>query len=175
VDGKAMLLRAVDAALGSAADPVIVVTGHEADRVTALVGDRAVRVIHNAAFAEGIASSIRRGIAAVPDDCDGAVILLGDMPAITSDHVDRLIAAFRPQAGHGIILPVVGTRRGNPVLWARRYFKDLMALSGDVGGRRLFERFADAVCTVDMDDDPAALHDVDTPDMLAGKGPTGAN
>lgn len=170
VAGKPMVAHAVDAALACRADPVIVVTGHEADRVTAALGDRPVRLVHNAAYGEGIAASIRRGIAEVPDVCDGALIFLGDMPGITAAHVDRLLDAFRPTQGQAIVLPAIDGRRGNPVLWARRYFRDLLDLTGDTGGRQLLERFACELCLVSMEDmngGTAVLQDVDTPEALA--------
>ncbi|MCW5718087.1 MAG: XdhC family protein [Bauldia sp.] len=165
VGGTPMVARAVDAALASVARPVVVVTGHEPGRVAAALGGRSVTLAHNAAFATGIASSIRTGIEALPNGVDGAVIVLADMPFLTGAAIDRLIAAFDPAVGRSICVPSRDGRRGNPVLWGRAFFAELSALAGDSGGRQLFERHAGAMVEVAVEG--GALEDVDTPEALA--------
>lgn len=165
VDDRPLVAHAVDAALASRCDPVIVVTGHAADGVTAALGDRPVRLAHAADWAEGLSASLRAGLRAVPDACDGVLVALGDMPAVPAASMDRLLDAFRPVEGQAIVVPMAEGRRGNPVVWARRYFDDLMAVRGDKGGRDLLRLYAHEVCTVDLDDG-GVLVDVDTPDAL---------
>lgn len=160
VAGIPIVARVVDAALASRADPVIVVTGFEGRAVSDVLGDRPVVVVHNADFASGLSSSLRCGIEAVPAAADGAIVCLGDMPRLTAAHLDRLMDAFDVDAGRAICVPVYKGRRGNPVLWARRYFDEILALRGDVGARALIDAHADAVRWVDTDDD-AVLADVD--------------
>jgi molybdenum cofactor cytidylyltransferase len=165
VDGKPMVRRAVEAALASAAAPVFVVLGHDAHRLrTALRGCK-VHFVDNPDFAEGMSTSLRRGLAALPDDADGAVVLLGDMPRIDQAAIDRLIAAFDPDEGRSICVPVWNGKRGNPVLWARRYFSEMADIAGDVGARHLIGEHGDQVAEVPMPDD-AALVDIDTPEAL---------
>jgi molybdenum cofactor cytidylyltransferase len=101
----------------------------------------------------------------VPANCDGAIVLLGDMPEISSSLIDRMIAAFSPADGRMICVAVHENKRGNPVLWARRFFPDIEALSGDVGARELIAAHEELVC--DVDADGAVLRDIDTPAALA--------
>jgi molybdenum cofactor cytidylyltransferase len=88
------------------------------------------------------------------------------MPFLKPSHIDRLIAAFAPEQKRAIIVPVKGGQRGNPTLWARCFFAEMMGLEGDMGGRNLITRHADQVFEVAMEDD-AVLADIDTPDALA--------
>ena len=166
LDGAPLVARAVDAALASRAAPVLVVVGHDAERVRAALGDREVTIVENARFAEGLSSSLRTGVAALPPGVDGAVVLLADMPRVGAHHVDRLIAAFDPRAGRTICVPTHRARRGNPVLWGAAFFAEIAGLAGDVGARTLIDRHPAHTALVEMADD-AVLRDVDTPAELA--------
>jgi molybdenum cofactor cytidylyltransferase len=165
VDGQAMVARVVDAALASGARPVVVVTGHQPELVTAALADRAVSIAHNPDYAEGLSASLRAGLLALPADIDGAVVLLGDMPRVSPRHVDRLIAAFNPLEGRAICVPTFRGKRGNPVLFARRFFAAMGRLKGDVGARHLIGENAELVAEVAMEDD-AIFVDIDTPQAL---------
>ena len=165
VDGRPMVAHAVDAALASRADPVIVVTGHEADRVGRALAGRTVTLVHNPDYADGLSRSLRAGLAALPAAVDGAVVCLGDMPRVSAALIDRLIAAFAPADGRAIIVPTHAGRRGNPLVWARRYFAEMATLDGDIGARPLLRRHGDQVAEVAVDDS-AVLVDVDTAEML---------
>jgi len=167
IDGVPMVARVVDAALASQARPVVVVTGNEADRVKQALKGRDVAFVHNPDFAEGLSSSVKRGIAAVPGTCDGALVCLGDMPRVTSADLDRLIATFNPVEGRAICVPVRDGKRGNPVLWARRFFGEMQELAGDVGAKHLIGAHGEAVAEVTMEGD-GVLIDIDTPNALAG-------
>lgn len=161
VDGGAMVCRAADAALGSRCVQTLVVTGHQAPEVESALGARPVSLVRNPDYADGMATSLRCGLRALPRDLDGVVVLLGDMPGITASHVDRLLAAF-DLAAPAIVAPERGGRRGNPVLWPVRHFGEMMALEGDQGARALLGRYGDNLLTVPIDDD-AIFADVDTP------------
>jgi molybdenum cofactor cytidylyltransferase len=165
VDGKPLVRRVADAACASRCRPVMVVTGFAEEAIVAALGGAPVSLAHNADHACGLSTSLRRGLAALPVDVDGALILLADMPWIGAADIDRLIAAFDP-ADPRIVVPVRGGRRGNPVLWPRRHFAAIRALSGDSGARELLAQHAAEVSAVDFDDD-AIFADVDTPaDLL---------
>jgi molybdenum cofactor cytidylyltransferase len=165
LDGKKLVRIATEQALASKASEVIVVTGHQADLVEQALAGLKVKFVRNPDFAGGLASSVKSGIAAVSDEADGAVICLGDMPLIDAPLIDRLIETFAPDRGHLIAVPVSEGRRGNPVLWSRRFFKELMTLDGDVGARHLIAKHSEAVAEVPVDGHSAFL-DIDTPQAL---------
>jgi molybdenum cofactor cytidylyltransferase len=167
IGGKPLIRIAAEQALASSAKPVIVVTGHQRERVEAALADLPVRLVHNPDFADGLATSVKAGITAVPANADGAVICLGDMPQVDADLIDRLIAAFAPEQGALAVIPTIGGKRGNPVLWSRRFFPDLMTIEGDVGARNLIARYGEAVVEVPVTGQ-AALTDIDTPEALEG-------
>jgi len=164
--GRKPLVRLVtEQALASKAHDVIVVTGHQAELVEKALAGLDVKFVRNPDFAEGLASSVKAGVAAVPDDADGAVICLGDMPMISAQLIDHLIEAFAPDRGNLIAVPVSDGRRGNPVLWSRRFFNELMSLDGDIGARHLIARHGEAVAEVAVEGFGAFL-DIDTPQAL---------
>ena len=163
IGGAPMVRRVVEAALASQARPVLVVTGHMAAEVTAALAGLDATCVANPDYATGLASSLKAGIAALPPSCDGALILLGDMPRIVPDHLDALTAAF---AADTIVVPVHAGRQGNPVLWPARLFPELLGLDGDAGAKRLIAAYAARVREVDLGSD-AIFADVDTPEALA--------
>jgi molybdenum cofactor cytidylyltransferase len=167
IGGRPLARIAAEQALASRAKPVIVVTGHERERVEAALKGLPVRLVHNPDFAQGLGGSVRAGIAAVPGEADGAIVCLGDMPQVDAALIDRLIAAFAPEQGALAVVPTIDGQRGNPVLWSRRFFPDLMAIEGDVGARHLIGRYGEAVVEVPVTG-KGALVDIDTPEALKG-------
>jgi molybdenum cofactor cytidylyltransferase len=165
LNGKALVRIVTEQALASKAQGVIVVTGHQADQVEKALAGLKVKFVRNGDFADGLASSVKTGIAAVPADADGAVVCLGDMPLIDAHLIDRLIETFAPDRGNLIAVPVSDGRRGNPVLWSRRFFGELMTLDGDIGARHLIARHGEAVAEVPVEGHGAFL-DIDTPQAL---------
>lgn len=164
-DGTPMVTRVVDNVLSSHARPVVVVTGYEHERVDAALAGRAVLTAHAEGFAEGLSSSLKAGLAALPPDTEGVVICLGDMPLVSGAMIDRLIAAFDPEGERAIVMPTFRGKQGNPMLWAREFFSDMMQITGDVGARHLVGQHPDRVAEVEMADD-AVLRDFDTTDAL---------
>jgi molybdenum cofactor cytidylyltransferase len=165
LSGKKLVRIATEQALASKASEVIVVTGHQAELVEQALNGLKVKFVRNPDFAGGLASSVKAGISAVSASVDGAVICLGDMPLIDAQLIDRLIEAFAPDRGNLIVVPVAEGRRGNPVLWSRRFFSELMTLDGDIGARHLITKHGEAVAEVPVEGDSAFL-DIDTPQAL---------
>lgn len=165
LDGQPLVTRVVDTLLATAARPIVVVTGHEADRVRAALSGRDVQFCHNPDYADGMSTSLCAGIAVLGSEIDGALICLGDMPRVRPAHIEALLGAFDPADGRAVVVPMHKGRRGNPVLWAARLFPELRTLTGDVGARALLQRHAQVLCTVPMDDD-GVLIDVDTAEAL---------
>ena len=165
VNGKPMVRHTAEAALASHAGPVIVVTGHAGGGVAEALAGLDVRLVNNPDFAEGLSTSLKRGLNALPQDCDGAAVLLGDMPGVSGALIDRLIAGFDPAGGRAICVATRHGKRGNPVIWARRFFPEMMAIEGDVGARALIGLYGELVCEVEAADD-SPLTDIDTPEAL---------
>ncbi len=168
VDGVRLVERAVRAALQSRCTRVVVVTGWQADQVEAaiaqLAAEKPVTVVRNPDYAQGISSSLRCALGALPPAIDGALVQLADMPWIDPGHIDRLIDAF--DAGRpSIVAPVRDGRRGHPVLWPKQFFSAIGALSGDVGARQLLQGAACEVHAVPFDTE-AIFEDIDTPAEL---------
>lgn len=146
--------------------PMIIVTGHEQERVRdaldRMLGEtNDMTFVHNPNYASGMASSLHAGLRALPNNVDGVVIALADMPLVESRHVEKLLEAFEGRAS--ICVPMVGERRGNPTLWGSSFFKLMYSCEGDIGARALLIEHAERVRKVSFDD-AATLTDIDTPE-----------
>jgi len=168
IGGVPLVRRTVEAATKSRASSVIVVTGHQAELVSAALAGTDVEIVRNPDYAEGLSTSLRRGISAIPASAAGAVVCLADMPGVTSAVIDRLIAEFRPEEGARIVVPTAHGKRGNPVLWSRAFFAALQDIQGDVGARHLIGENPEAVVEIEIG--AAAALDLDTPEAMAAAG-----
>ncbi|HSZ94520.1 MAG TPA: molybdopterin-binding/glycosyltransferase family 2 protein [Acetobacteraceae bacterium] len=163
--GKPMIARVVDNVLSSKTRPILVVTGHQSEQVQHALGGRPVRYVHADDYAEGLSASLKSGIAAVPEECSAALVCLGDMPLVTGRMIDRLLGTYDPDEGRLIVLPTFRGKQGNPMLWDRRFFSEILQISGDSGARFLLGKHLEVVTEVEMADD-AVLRDFDTTDSL---------
>lgn len=161
-----MIARVVDNVLSSRARPILVVLGHRGEEVREALGGRPVTYVEARDYARGLAESLKSGIAALPAEAAAALVVLGDMPLVTGRLLDRLIDAFDADEGRAIVVPTHQGRAGNPVLWGRGFFPEILGLAGDTGARGLLARHAEQVAEVEVGDD-AVLRDFDTVDSLA--------
>ncbi len=157
--GKGTVLATVVSRLLEAPlDRVVVVLGHDAERVgreAGLPGDPRVETVVNGEWAEGMASSLRCGVKSC-SETEAIVVVLGDQPGIDSNVVGKLVEAYR--GGALLAVSVRGEQRGHPVLFSRSLFPSLLALSGDVGARDVVERHWGAAARIEA----APLRDLDT-------------
>ncbi len=165
ISGRPLVRIAAEELLASRARPVIVVTGHQRERVAAALKGLDVVLVHNPDYAEGLSTSLKAGVAAVPADADGAIVCLADMPQVDAGLIERLLGAFDPEKGALVVMPTTDGKRGNPIVWSRRFFPELTAIDGDVGARNLIAQYPEAIAEVPVTG-KAALVDVDTPDAL---------
>ena len=161
-----MIARVVDNVLSSGARPILVVIGHQSENIESALAGKPVNFIHATDYAEGLAASLKAGIAAVPEDCAAAMVCLGDMPLVTGRMIDRLLSAYDPEEGRQIVLPTFRGKQGNPMLWDRRFFPEILQITGDSGARFLIGKYAEVLAEIEMGDD-AVLRDFDTTDALA--------
>jgi molybdenum cofactor cytidylyltransferase len=159
---RPLVAHAVAAACASGADPVLVVLGHEAGRVRAALPPGRFRVVENPDHAQGMASSLRAGMGAVPPGCAGTIVLLGDQPLVGAPLIDRLIEDARAHPDT-IVAATYGGYRGNPVYFPRQYFAELAAVEGDEGGRSVLAAHPERIRLVECAD-VASMLDVDLPD-----------
>ncbi|MDG4875585.1 molybdopterin-binding/glycosyltransferase family 2 protein [Mesorhizobium sp. WSM4935] len=167
-DGEPLVRRTASRALGSKAASTIVVTGHQRERVRSALSGLAVRLADNPDFADGLASSLKAGIARVAPDAAGAMIVLGDMPGVSSKDLDSLIDAFRRSGGRAVVRASHQGKRGNPVLLPRSLFAAIAQLEGDTGARHLVE--AEGLDVIDVEIGQGASIDVDTREALEEAG-----
>jgi molybdenum cofactor cytidylyltransferase len=167
--GGALLDRALAAAFAAPVRRVVLVTGTDAPAVEAAARAFAARtgeaerlaVVHAQDHAEGMAASLRTGVAALAADTAGAFVFLGDMPRVPAAVLGPLAQAIAD--GRAAAAPVFEGRRGHPAIFARRLFPDLLTLTGDAGARRVLD--AAAALLVEAPDD-GVLFDVDAPSDL---------
>jgi molybdenum cofactor cytidylyltransferase len=155
-----MVRRVVEAVCSAGFDQVVVVTGAHADEVAEALQDLPVELVTNKAWTKGMSASLRRGLLALRPGIQAALIALADQPALTSQVVSDLVDRYRTTRAP-IVAPTYEGRRGNPVIFDRSLFAELLMVEGDKGGRALLDRYASQVEKVELDD-PAALFDVDT-------------
>lgn len=167
-DGQALVRRTAERAVASTASGTIVVTGHQRERVRDALSGLDVTFADNPDFADGLSTSLKAGIAYLPEDIAGAMIVLGDMPGIAPDDLDRLIDAFRAAGGNSVVRASHDGRRGNPVLLPRSLFAAVAHLEGDTGARHLVE--AEGLDVIDVEIGEGASVDVDTREALEGAG-----
>lgn len=160
-ENKPLLAHVTDIALEADLEPVIVVLGSHADEIRPALSQCPVQTVMNWRWEEGMSTSVRIGLAALPPETEGALFLQGDQPLITADLLRSLVARFREDDA-SIVHPTHAGRRGTPVLFARHLFPELASVSGDEGGRALIARHPDEVATVEVHD-PDMLADIDTP------------
>jgi molybdenum cofactor cytidylyltransferase len=166
--GEPLIRRTVERTLASKTSGAVVVTGHQAARIQAALEGLEIVFAHNPDFASGLAGSLKAGVAALPEDAAGALIVLGDMPGVGTSDIDRLIDAFCKTGGQAIVRATHDGKRGNPVLLPRALFRAVAQLEGDTGARHLIE--AGLMPVMDVEIGEAAAVDVDTRDALESAG-----
>ncbi len=155
-NGRAMIRHCAAAVKSSKVNRLIVVTGHDEDKIRAALAGMDVLYVHNPDYASGMASSIKVGVRAAQQD-DAALICLADMPDITAKHINLIIKNDADK----ICFPMKNNIQGHPVLWPKKFFPDLMTLSGDQGAKSLLQKNPQALCPIEMDDE-ACFTDQDT-------------
>ena len=158
--GRPFVRAAAEQALRAGLRPVLVVTGAEAERVSAALKGLPVSLIHNPDWQAGQSTSIKAGITALPGAVGGAIFLLADQPQVSVE-ILRALVERHSQDLPSVLAPYVFDRRANPILFDRVTFLDLQAISGDTGGRAIFSKFSPRYLNWY---DRRLLLDVDTPE-----------
>ncbi len=168
-DGISLVRRSASTAMAGGASAVVTVTGHRRDDIERALEGLDIERVYNPDYASGMASSLVAGVGTrAAQQADGVLVMLADMPGITSDDLRTLIAAFRKANGQAIVRAVSSGKRGNPVILPRSVLNAVMRLEGDVGARHIIETSGLSVIDVDIGD--AAHLDVDTPEAVVAAG-----
>lgn len=168
-DSVPLVRRSALTAIASGASDIVAVTGHRRDDIEAALYGLAVEPVFNPDYASGMASSLVAGVGTrAAQKADGILIMLADMPGVTSNDLKTLMTAFREANGHAIVRAVSGGKRGNPVILPRSVLNAVMRLEGDVGARHIIE--TSGLPVVDIEIGEAAHLDVDTPEAVVAAG-----
>ena len=163
-EGRTILQRVLENLSRSQVDEVILVLGHEAERIQQTLDTHKVKVVINRNYKEGMITSIQQGLINLDDKVEAFFIVLADQPAVGPEVFDRLIGEFRQASPQkSIVLPTFRGRRGHPALFGAKYKKEALRIEGDVGFRQVFQEHPEEILTVEMDTD-SILQDIDTLD-----------
>lgn len=127
--------------LNTSLHPVIVVTGFENIQVEKALPNEITRIVYNEDWEQGMATSVNRGISSLPEDTKGSMIVLGDMPLVNSVTLEVLISAFNHYNGNNIIYPLYEKQQGNPVIFPRQYFSEILMQNGDRGCKKVLHKY----------------------------------
>ncbi len=167
-DGEPLVKLSAQKLLEADLHAAVAVLGHQAEEVSAALRETGIETVQNPDYASGIASSLKAGIGALPANVAGAMIVLADMPEISSADIARLAEVFADHAGAAIVRATASGQRGNPVIVPRALFGVIETLQGDAGARHIIENSELEI--VDVEIGEAARVDVDTPEALASAG-----
>lgn len=119
--------------IDSLLDPIFIVTGYEHDKVVKLLPKSLDNIIYNKDWRKGMSRSIYKAISSLPRHIDGNMIVLGDMPLITVKTLNELKSVFLSNNGEKIIYAEYFGKQANPVIFPKKYFKEMLLLKGDNG------------------------------------------
>jgi molybdenum cofactor cytidylyltransferase len=157
-----LLGHVVENVRASSVDEIVLVLGHAAETIKERVAIQGLKVVLNEAYRQGMGTSLRAGLSALPADVDAALIVLADQPFVRPATLDLLIDQYR-QSNAQIVIPIYKGFRGNPVLLDRSVFSEVMALSGDIGCRAIFGNHLEGIVKVPVED-VGILLDLDSKD-----------
>ena len=163
IDGLPMIQRVADVAIESGSSGIYIVTGFECERVRSCLSGYDIDFVHNDSFREGMGTSVAEGVRAIANQrYDGVMILLGDLPYMKADTLKSAAENFAEREGRKIIIPTFNGEPGHPVVFPKKFFKELALLSGDRGAKALLARHQSSVVRIEVDDS-GTTRDLDTP------------
>ena len=159
IDGRSVAVQTVNNLRRAGFSTILVVTGHEEDKIRAELKDSGVSFLHNENYLDGMGSAIAKAIQAT-EGWEGALIAMGDMPFVSVEILQKIRRRFL-RYPESIVAPIFGQKRGQPVLFSARFFSELAACSGEIGGRRIIQKHAASVQLVPVENE-TIFWDIDT-------------
>jgi molybdenum cofactor cytidylyltransferase len=162
--GKTLLQHVLESLISSDADEIILILGHESDRIRESLSALPIKIVINPDYKQGMASSLRQGLLAMDPKSEAFLVLLADQPSIGPDIMNDMIREFQQaDPKRGIVRPVYRGLQGHPVLIGAQYLQEALQLQGDVGARQILMNHLDDILEIDVDQD-VVLKDIDTPE-----------
>ena len=148
----------------SGVDEIILVLGHDAEKIRQCLPELPVKIVINPDYKTGMASSLRQGLLAMDPASEAFLVLLADQPGVDPDLIDRVIRGFRESTPkRGIVRPVCRGVPGHPVLIGVRYRQELLKLQGDLGARQILRDHPTDVLEISIEEEHSRI-DLDTPE-----------
>ena len=164
IDGETLLVKLVKSICDTNISKILVVIGHEAEKIKLELNDLPVSFVYNPNFRKGMTTSIKSGVNEVSQNCDGLLICLADMPFINTSDINKLIHAYiqnRIKGKRLIVVPVFQGKRGNPVLFSKEFRNDILVYKKESGCKGVIMKNSKSVMEIEMDNDNMLI-DVDT-------------
>ena len=163
VDNKPIIYLVIKTVLKSKLDQTILVTGHQNYEIEKVLPKGEYSIIYNKHWSQGMMSSISSGMSQIHDDTNGNMIILGDMPFITSQTINLLIDEFKKCNGNHIVYPIYKARQANPVIFPKKYFSEIMLSQGDRGCKKVLKKYPGDAIGIHINSDEVII-DCDTKD-----------
>ena len=168
-DGRPLVRRSAETLIAARMEPVVTISGHRHEEIEVSLQGLGVTIEFNGDYRSGMASSLVCALSLPAlNTCDGVLVMLADMPAVTAGHIQQMAEAFRKAGGRTVVRAVNKGKRGNPIILPRATFDAVRKLRGDVGARAIVENCGLPI--IDVEIGPAAHLDVDTPEAVIGAG-----
>ncbi len=161
--GEPLLRHVVLQTLAAPVQEIIVVLGAHIRLVAPLLHDLPITQAVTHQWPQGMSESVKIGLRAIRGEADAALFLLADQPGVTAPLLDRFIQTFA-KTGAAIVAPRAGTRRGNPVLFHKKLFPELMKVAGDEGGRGVIQHHQSQIQWIEVEEH--IFDDIDKPNDL---------
>jgi molybdenum cofactor cytidylyltransferase len=160
---KPLIAHAVDTLSVAEVDEVIVVLGHEAEKLREHLEGKPVKLVYNPDYRSGQSTSVRMGVSAVSSRASAILISLADQPLLEPEDINQLVRAFAraKETGKSIVVPFYQGQRGNPVVLDVTHRDSILEVVGDVGCKQVIKRHPERVLVVEMETDHV-VRDVDT-------------
>ena len=163
IDDEPIIKIVCKSVLKAALDQVILVTGYQSLEVIKAVPDEIDEVVYNKEWEKGMMSSIRTGMTTINKDIDGNIIILGDMPLISTKTINLIIKEFTKHDGKNIVYPIYNNRQANPVIFPQKYFSEILFSDGDKGCKKVLKKYTQCSIGIKINSDEVIL-DCDTRD-----------
>jgi molybdenum cofactor cytidylyltransferase len=165
---KSLIEWVADAALNSRLQTVVLVLGHRHQKIIKALGAKGrhpkLEIVVNHRYHEGQSTSLKIGLSRIKQDFAAVMYLLADQPMINSDTIDYLLEELHASA-KDICVPLFKGRRGNPAIFKRSVYDEIMRVEGDIGARDLINRIPERVLLAEIKD-PLCFCDIDSPEDL---------